>query len=125
MFSKSELAIEMIGRESFYILEKTGSAIYKGQCVDTTLALSLLLTYKEKLQDLKEKIDESDLYDSDVFEYAFKTIFHAISRLASLLGNISSEQDELDAVIYHSSISKQDELIRTLIEEFEEEAEAQ
>lgn len=125
MFSKSELAIEMIGRESFYILEKTGSAIYKGQCVDTTLALSLLLTHKEKLQDLKEKIDESDLYDSDVFEYAFKTIFHAIARLTSLWGNISSEQDELDAVIYHSSISKQDELIRTLIEEFEEEAEAQ
>ena len=121
MFSKSKLAIEMIGRESFYVLEKTGSAIYKGKCVDTTLALSLLQTHKEKLQDLKERIDESDVYDTDTFEYAFKTIFHAINRLAGLLGNISSEQDELDAVIYHSSICKQDELIRTLIEEFEEE----
>lgn len=120
MFSKSKTAINTIGQESMYVLEKSRSAIYKeANDVDIDLAKHLLETYKEKMTKLKNEIDANQLYDNTYFDYEFETLFYAIDKLLSLLGSTNTKEKELEASIYQSHICSQDEHIRQGIEEVE------
>lgn len=120
MFSKSQIAIDTIGRESLYVLEKSGTAITKEPGTDTEFAKSLLRSYKENFQELKSLIDASPIYDNSFFDHEFKTLFFAIDKLLLAIGNIRNEEDELEASIYQSHIRKQDDIIRSAIEEDEQ-----
>ncbi|WP_111859390.1 hypothetical protein [Acinetobacter sp. CFCC 10889] len=119
MFSTSKIAIETIGPESLYVLEKSGSAIFKEPGVDTDLAKSLLKSHKENFQKLKAVIDQKSIYDNSYFDYEFKTMFYAIDKLLLAIENIKNEDDELEAVIFHKHICKQNDKIRKAIEESE------
>ena len=120
MFSQSQVAIDTIGRESLYVLEKSGTAITKEPGIDTEFAKTLLKSYKENLQELKTLIDASPIYDNSFFDYEFKTLLFAIDKLLLAIGNIRNEEDELEASIYQSHIRKQDDKIRSAIEEDEQ-----
>jgi len=122
MFSSSKTAIETIGQESLYVLEKTGAAIHGVDDAYLQIALTLLKDYKEKLTNLKKRVDESPLYDSTLFDYEFETMFYAIDRLYAALGNIRSKEQELEATVFHSYICAQDKRVRTWIEEVEQAA---
>jgi len=117
MISTAKIAIETIGKESFYVLENSGTAIYKENGIDIDFAKRLLLTYQEKLQGLEEKVISSQIIDHTNLGYEFKTSYHAIDKLLGLLGNINSETNTLEAMIFHSHIRHQDEHIRLAIEE--------
>lgn len=119
MLSKSKIVIDCIGPESLYVLEKSGSAIYKTPGVDTNFAKDLLRSYKEGLQKLKTIIDNSSFYDSSYYNFEFKTMIYAIDKLLLAIGNIKSEDDEIEAAIFQSYLRKQDESIRKTIEEEE------
>lgn len=117
MFSKSKIAIDTIGNESFYVMEKSGTAIYKENHVDVDLAKSLILAYISKYQDLKSKIDIDPIYDNSYFDHEFETLNYALQKLHSILGNVESKEKELEASIFHQHFCKQDKKIRTAIEE--------
>ncbi|MDO7353937.1 hypothetical protein Q5X30_05395 [Acinetobacter baumannii] len=119
MLSKSKIVIDCIGQESLYVLEKSGSAIYKTPGVDTNVAKDLLKSYKEGLQKLKTIIDSSPSYDNSYYDFEFKTMIYAIDKLLLAIGNIKSEDDEIEAAIFQSYLRKQDESIRKTIEEEE------
>ncbi len=120
MISNSKTAIDTIGNESHYLLEKTRAAIYGVENAYLQIALSLLKDYREKLTLLKQRIDASPLYDNSYFDYEFETTFFAIDKLDSLLGRIHSKEQELEAAILHSHIAAQDDSIRRAIEETEQ-----
>ncbi|MCU4539651.1 hypothetical protein KTJ16_00460 [Acinetobacter bereziniae] len=120
MYSKSKVAIENIGPESLYVIEKTGSAIYKDPGIDTNLAKDYLKPYKEGFQKLKAEIDKSDVYDNSYYDYEFDTLFYAIDKLYLALGNINSEEEILEARIFHIHMSRQDDKIRRSMEESEQ-----
>lgn len=122
MISTSRTAIDTIGNESFYVLEKTGSAIFDDDSSYLQLALTLLKEYKIKLENLKSRIDESPLYESEQFNYEFETLFYAIDRLYNILGNTQTKQKQLEASIFHSFICSQDHRLRSWIEDSEEES---
>ncbi|WHP06336.1 MULTISPECIES: hypothetical protein [Acinetobacter] len=117
MISTAEIVVKTIGKESFYVLEKSGTAIHKESGIDTNFAKGLLQTYKEQLQTLEEKVISSQIIDHTNLEYEFKTSYYAIDKLLSLLGNINSESNTLEAMIFQSHIRHQDEHIRLAIEE--------
>lgn len=119
MFSKSKIAIDTIGPESLYVLEKSRSAIFKETGVDTDLAKTLLKSHKKNFQKLKSIIDETPIYDNSYFDYEFKTMFYAIDKLLLAIENIKNEDDELEAVIFQSHLRNQDDKIRQVIEEAE------
>ena len=119
MFSKAKLAIDTIGPESLYVMEKSRSAIFKNPGVDTNLAKTLLQSHKEKFQKLKSIIDQSPIYNDSYIDYEFKTMFYAIDKLLLAIENISNENDEFEAVIFQSHFCKQDDTIRRIIEEVE------
>ncbi|MFX9652679.1 hypothetical protein CAT67_11290 [Acinetobacter baumannii] len=120
MISNSKTAIDTIGKESHYLLEKTRAAIYGVENAYLQIALNLLKDYRENLTLLKQRIDGSALYDNFYFDYEFETIFFAIDKLNSLLGRIHSKDQELEAAIFHSHIAAQDNSIRRGIEEAEQ-----
>ncbi|MFV5640733.1 hypothetical protein [Acinetobacter oleivorans] len=120
MISNSKTAIDTIGKESHYLLEKTRAAIFGVENAYLQIALNLLKEYREKLSLLKQRIDESPLYDNFYFDYEFETTFFAIDKLSTLLGRIHSKEQELEAVILQSHIAAQDNLIRSGIEEAEQ-----
>lgn len=120
MISESKIVIENIGKESMYVLEKSGTAIFKDPGVDTDLAKSLLVSYKTGLLKLKTVIDNSPIYDNSYFDFEFKTMIYAIDKLLLAIGNIKSDDDEIEASIFQSYLRKQDKSIRTAIEEAEE-----
>ncbi|HFG6923725.1 hypothetical protein NQ659_09225 [Acinetobacter baumannii] len=119
MISNSKTAIDTIGNESHYLLEKTRAAIFGVENAYLQIALNLLKDYREKLTLLKQRIDESSLYDNFYFDYEFETTFFAIDKLSSLLGRIHTKEQELEAAILQSHIAAQDNLIRSGIEEAE------
>lgn len=119
MISNSKTAIDTIGKESHYLLEKTRAAIFGVENAYLQIALNLLKDYREKLILLKQRIDESSLYDNFYFDYEFETTFFAIDKLSSLLGRIHTKEQELEAAILQSHIAAQDNLIRSGIEEAE------
>ncbi|MCZ2977913.1 hypothetical protein ACIAMG_14490 [Acinetobacter baumannii] len=120
MISSSKTAIDTIGRESHYLLEKTRAAIFGVENAYLQIALNLLKDYREKLTLLKQHINESPLYDNFYFDYEFETTFFAIDKLSSLLGRIHTKDQELEAAILQSHIAAQDNLIRSGIEEAEQ-----
>lgn len=120
MISESKVVIENIGKESMYVLEKSGTAIFKDPGVDTDLAKSLLESYKTGLLKLKTVIDNSPIYDNSYFDFEFKTMIYAIDKLLLAIGNIKSDDDEIEASIFQSYLRKQDKSIRAAIEEAEE-----
>lgn len=119
MFSKSEVAINTIGLESLYVLEKSRTALYKQPGTDTEFAKNLLQSYKQKFQELELIIQSSPIYDYSFFEHEFKTMLFAIDKLILAIGNIRNEKDLIEASIYQSHLSNQDDSIRTAIEEAE------
>ncbi|MGR2670819.1 hypothetical protein ACUXVT_06025 [Acinetobacter soli] len=119
MISTSRTAIDTIGNESFYVLEKTGSAIFDNDNAYLQIALSLLKEYKIKLGNLKIRIDENPVYDRKQFDYEFETLFYALDRLYNLLGNTQTKEKQLEATIFHSYICSQDNRLRSLIEDSE------
>ncbi|MDN8266354.1 hypothetical protein QZK22_00715 [Acinetobacter baumannii] len=119
MISNSKTAIDTIGKESHYLLEKTRAAIFGVENAYLQIALNLLRDYREKLTLLKQRIDESPLYDNFYFDYEFETTFFAIDKLSSLLGRIHTKEQELEAAILQSHIAAQDNSIRNGIEEAE------
>lgn len=120
MIPISKVATDNIGPESMYLQEKTGSAIWKEPGADTELVISLLKSYKERLLKLKTVIDSSSIYDNSYFDFEFKTMIFAIDKLILLIGNIKSEEDQLEASIYRSHLCEQDYSIRKALQEIEE-----
>ena len=117
MFSKSKIAIETIGNESLYVMEKSGAAIYKEDHFDIDIAKELILGYIHQYQDLKSKIDSDPIYDNSYFDHEFETLTYALYKLHSILGNVDSKEKELEASIFHQHFCKQDKKIRIAIEE--------
>lgn len=119
MYSKSEIVKNTISQESFYILEKSGTAIHKEPGVDVELAIKLLLSYKTNLLKLKHGLDQENLYNKSFFDYEFETTLFAITKLANLLEQSRTQEQNIEASIYHKHISLQDEIIRKAIDESE------
>lgn len=117
MFSKKTIVIKTIGPESMYLLEKSRSVIYTQNIHDIDLVKDLFTHYTDGLNKLKAGIDQSVIYNESYLDYEFKTLFFAIDKLTSLLGNTESEDKRLEASIYQSHIRRQDETIRKIIEE--------
>lgn len=120
MFSKSDIVIRTIGRESLYVMEKSGTAIYKQPGVDVDLAISLLSNYQEGLIKLKQEIDRGSIYDNSYFDFEFATSLFAINKLISLLSHSRTDDQDIEASIYQQHIRQQDDTIRRAIEESEE-----
>lgn len=117
MISKAEIIVKTIGSESLYVLEKSRMVIYKENHTDIDFAKSLLRNYKERLENLEKEVVKDQLIDHTYLEYEFKTVYYAIDKLLNLLGNIKSENDKLEAMIFQSHIRRQDELLRSVVEE--------
>lgn len=120
MFSQSDIVIKTIGRESLYVMEKSGTAIYKQPGVDVDLAINLLSNYQEGLVRLKQEVDQGSIYDNSYFDFEFTTLLFAINKLISLLGHSRTDEQDIEASIYQQHICQQDDSIRRAIEESEE-----
>lgn len=117
MIDLTKIVKDTIGVESFYPLEKTQNAIFSCDSTDINFAKDMLNTFKRNYEKLNQQIKNEDFYDDYYFDIEFKTLFLAIDRLYSLLGNSQSEEDRLDATIYQSYIRSQDKHLRAALEE--------
>ena len=117
MISQAKIVIDSIGSESFYVLEKSGTAIFKDSPIDISFAKDLLIAYKKGLVKLENDVISNESIDYTNLEYEFKTVYYAIDKLLNLLGNIDSESKTLEAMIYQQHVRNQDDHIRKAIEE--------
>lgn len=117
MIDLKKIVKDTIGVESFYPLEKIQNAIFSCDSTDINFAKDMLNMFKTNYEKLNQHIKNEDFYDDYYFDIEFKTLFLAINKLDSLLGNSQSEEDRLEATIYQSYIRSQDTRLRKSLEE--------
>lgn len=118
MISKSDFTKKHIGNESYYMIEKSLSAIHKDpEHYDVELVKKLLNTYKKGIISLNNEIISHLILDQSYFEYEIKTLIYALDRMDYLLGKTKTDDEKLEAYIMHDHIHKQNNKIRKSIDE--------
>lgn len=109
-----------IGKESFYVLEKSGVAVFERTASNVDFAVAMLNSFKKSYQALYDQIKDQPNYAPEYYDYEFKLLFFAIDKLSNLLKMRHTPENELEASVIQSFLRSQNETLRAGFKEMGE-----